>query len=162
MYHDQCYSIPSGQTCQTIRSLRINKKRKRGSKVGLKTKNIELHRSVNLIKVDINNLPHNQADQKTIKLSTINVQSVKNKDLILHEYIYDNKIDLCILTETWLTDSDTGKIWISYTSLNNRSFRMDTSNRIGQQGGGLALVCGNMLNVTKNNEANNRTFQFAV
>ena len=98
----------------------------------------------------------------TIKLSTINVQSVKNKDLILHLYICDIKIDLSILTETWLTDIDTDKIWISCTSLNNKSFRMDTSNRIGQQGGGLALVYGNMLNVTKNDEANNRTFQFTI
>ena len=165
VYPDQCYRLLSGQTCQTIRSLRINKKRKRGSKFGLKTKNIELHRSVNLsnlIKVDINNLPHNQADQKTTKLSPIIVQSVKNKDLILHQYICDNKIDLCILTETWLTDSDTDKIWIFCTSLNNRSLRMDTSNRTGQQGGGLALFYGNMLNVTKIDEANNSTFLFAI
>ena len=97
-----------------------------------------------------------------MKLSTINVQSVKNKDLIIHQYICYNKIDLCALTEAWLTDSDTDKVWISCTSLNNRSLRMDTSNRIGQQGGDLALVYGNMLNVTKIDEANNRTFQFAI
>ena len=89
-------------------------------------------------------------------------KSVKDKDLILHQYICDNTIDLCILTETWLTGSDTDKIWISCTSFNNRSLRMDTSNRIGQQGEGLALVYGNMLNVTKFDEANNRTFQFAI
>ena len=132
MYHDQWDRILSDHTCKSIRSLRINKKRKRGSKCGLKTKNIELFRSVNLsnlIKIDINNLPHNQADQKTIKLSTINVQSVKNKDLILHQDICENKTDLCILTETWLTDSDTDKVWTSYTSLNNKNLRMDTSTR---------------------------------
>ena len=164
-YHDQCYRILSGHTCQTIRNLRINNKRKRGSKVGLKTKNIVLHSSVNLsnlIKVDINNLPCNQAYQKTTKHSTINVQSVKSKDLILHQYICDNKIDLCILTETWLRDRDTDRVWISCTSLNNRSLKMDTSNRIGQQGGGLALVYGNMLNVTNIDQANNRTFPFAI
>ena len=90
------------------------------------------------------------------------MQSVKNKDLILHQYICDNKIDLCILTETWLTDSDTDKVWISFTSLNNRSLRIDTSHRIGQQGGGLALIYSNMLNVPKIDEANNRSFQFAI
>ena len=86
------------------------------------------------------------------------MQSVKNKDMILHQYICDNKIDLCILTETWLTDSDTDKVWISCTSLNNWSLRIDTSHRIGQQGGGLALVYSNMLNVTKVDEANKRSF----
>ena len=88
----------------------------KGSKVGLKIKNIDPCRSVNLsnlFKVDINKSSYNQADQKTIKLSTIHVQSVKNKDLILHQYICDNKIDLCILTEIWSTDRDTDKIWIS-------------------------------------------------
>ena len=114
VYHDQCYRILSGQTCKSIRSLRISKKKKekRGSKVGLKTKNTERHRSVklsNLIKIYINNLLCNQAGQKTIKLSTINVQPFKNKDLILYQYICDNKSDLCILTETWLTDSDIEK-----------------------------------------------------
>ena len=90
------------------------------------------------------------------------MQSVKNKDMILHQYICDNKIDLCILTETWLTDSDIDKVWISCTSLNNGNLRMDTSHRIGQQGGGLALVSSNMLNVTKVDEENKRTFQFAI
>ena len=90
------------------------------------------------------------------------MQSVKNKDLILHQYICDNKTDLCILTETWLTDSDTDKVWISCTSLNNRSLRIDTSNRIGQQGRDLALVYSKMLNVTKIDKANKRTFQFAI
>ena len=64
VYHDQHYRILSGQTYISIRSHKINKKRKRGSKAGLKTKNTETCRSVNLsnlIKVNINNLQCNQA-----------------------------------------------------------------------------------------------------
>ena len=38
VYHDECYRILSGQKCKSIRSLRINKKRNRGSKAGLKPK----------------------------------------------------------------------------------------------------------------------------
>ena len=86
--------------------------------------------------------------QKNIKLNTINVQSVKNKDMILYEYIWGNKIDLCLMTETWVTDSDTYKGWKSCTILNNSNLRMDTSNRIGQQVGDLALVYSSLLNVT--------------
>ena len=97
-----------------------------------------------------------------IKLSTINVQSVKNKDMILHQYVCGNKIDLCLLIETWLTDSDIDKVWRSCTSLNNGSLRMDTSHRIGQRGGGLALISSNILNVTKIDEENKRSFQFAI
>ena len=48
------------------------------------------------------------------------------------------------------------------TSLNSGSLRMDKSHRIGQQGGGLALVSSNMLNVTEVDEENKKTFQFAI
>ena len=51
--------------------------------------------------------------------------------MILHQYVCDSKIDLWLLTETWLTDSDIDKVWISCTSLNNGSLRMETSHRIG-------------------------------
>ena len=38
-----------------------------------------------------------------VMIATINVHSVRNKDLILHQHICDNEIDLCVLTETWLS-----------------------------------------------------------
>ena len=82
--------------------------------------------------------------------------------MILYEYIWDNKIDLCLMTETWLTDSDTDKGWKSCSLLNNSNLRMDASHRIGQQGGGLALVYSSSLNVTKGDEENKRSFQFAI
>ena len=102
--------------------MEYKKKKKRGSKVGSVSKNIDQHRSANLsnlIRINTDELPRNQANQNTIKLSTINVQSVKNKDIILCQYICDNKIDLCILTESSLTDSNINKVWISCISLNN-------------------------------------------
>ena len=165
--HDQYYRKLLGQTVKTIRNLGINnkKKKKRGPKVGSISKNIDQHRLANLsnlIRINTDELLRDQANQRTIKLSTINVQSVKNKDMILHQYICKNKIDLCILTETWLADSDIDKVWISCTSLNNGNLRMDTSHRSGQQGGGLVLVSNNMLNVTNVDEQNKRTFQFAI
>ena len=85
MYHDQHYRILSHQTCKSIRSENKQEKERRW-KAGLKTKNKEpcrLGNLSNLIKVDINNFSYNQADQKAIRVSIINSQSVKNKDLIL-------------------------------------------------------------------------------
>ena len=53
-----------GQTVKTIRKLRINnkKKKKRGSKVGSISKNIDQHRSANLsnlIRINTDELPRN-------------------------------------------------------------------------------------------------------
>ena len=93
VWYDQHYRKLSGQTVKTVRNLRINKKKKRGSKAG-RSKMIDHQRTVNLcnlIRINSDKLSRNGADQKTIKLSTINVQSVKNKDMILFEYIWDNK-----------------------------------------------------------------------
>ena len=67
VYYNQCYRLLPGQTCKLIRSLRIKKKRKRRSKVGLNIKNIELYTSVNLgnlIKINTNKVPHNQSDRR--------------------------------------------------------------------------------------------------
>ena len=164
VWYDQHYRKLSGQKAKIIRNLRINKKKKRGSKAG-RSKRIDQQRTVNLsnlIRINSEELPRNVANQKTIKINTINVQSVKNKDMILYEYIWDNKIDLCLMTETWLTDSDTDKGWKSCTVLNNSNLRKDTSNRIGQQQGGLALVYSTSVNVTKVDEEIKRSFQFAI
>ena len=37
-----------------------------------------------------------------IKGTLANMQSIKNKDLILYDYLQSNDTDICILTETWL------------------------------------------------------------
>ena len=89
-----------------------------------------------------------------VRIATVNVQSVKNKDLILHQHICDNGIDLCVLTEMWLSSKQDDITWQSCTPLNNDPFRVSISNRIGQAGGGLALVYNKEINVTKVSEEN--------
>ena len=74
--------------------------------------------------------------------------------MILHQHIFDNKIDLCVLTETWVSSKQNDKIWQSCTPLNNDPFRISISNRTGQSGGGLALVYNKEINVTKVSEEN--------
>ena len=75
-----------------------------------------------------------------VRIATVNVQSVKNKDLILHQHICDNEIDLCVLTETWLSSKQNDKTWQSCPPLNNDPFRISIFNGTGQSRGGLALV----------------------
>ena len=89
-----------------------------------------------------------------VRIATVNVQSVKNKDLILHQHLCDNGIDLCVVTETWLSSKQDDKICQSCTPLNNDPFRISISNRTGQSGGGLTLVCNKEINVTKVSEEN--------
>ena len=96
-----------------------------------------------------------------VRIAAVNIQSVKNKDLALHQHICENRIDLCVLTETWLSSKPDDKTWQSCTPLNNSPFRISISYRTGQSGGDLALVYSKEINVTKVSDENKQTFQNA-
>ena len=69
-----------------------------------------------------------------------NVQSIKNKDAVLHEFISDNDIDVSCVTETWLSSSDNDKVWLQATDLNKNGLSMHTSNKEGKRGGRVAQI----------------------
>ena len=76
-----------------------------------------------------------------------NIQSVKNKQLVLHQYLVENKVDLCILTETWLRNTEADQAWLQCSLINNSGFKCFASNRQDRRGGGLALICRDMYNI---------------
>ena len=104
--------------------------------------------------ININTSTKSVSNYLEVKIATAYVQSTKNKDLILHQHICDNEIDLCILTETWLSNKQNDNTWKTCTPLNNDPFRISNSNRMGQSGGGLALVYNKEIKVTKVSEQN--------
>ena len=53
---------------------------------------------------------------KTIRIATINMHSIKNKDLLLSEQLDKLDIDLAELTETWLKDTPEDKEWLTSQS----------------------------------------------
>ena len=64
-----------------------------------------------------------------IKVRLANIQSIRNKDLILYDCLQSNDTDICILTETWLQNCDSDEIWLEMTDLNKNDFKMEVSNR---------------------------------
>ena len=151
VFHNNCYKTLPTHTCKRVIDLGINKKRRWGFRVNKK-------KQQNPRYADLSNLINIKTSTKSVpnylevRIATGNVQSLRNKDLILHQHICDNKIDLCVLTETWLSSKQNDKIWQSCTPLNNDPFRISISNRTGQSGGGLALVYNKEINVTKVSE----------
>ena len=53
-----------------------------------------------------------------LTMSLLNAQSIKNKELLLHGQLIHHDVDICILTETWLSDSNLDRTWLQYTVLN--------------------------------------------
>ena len=45
-----------------------------------------------------------------LKCALVNIQSVGNKTCEIRDYINDNKLDILMLTETWLNNYDSAKI----------------------------------------------------
>ena len=76
----------------------------------------------------------------TVAITLSNIQSVRNKENELLEYLTDNNFDACILTETWLKDTDEHAVWVNCSSLNTNFYKMITSNRPNRPGGGLSAV----------------------
>ena len=51
-----------------------------------------------------------------------NVQSTKSKTELLMDYLLDSKVDIAVLTETWLSDDDA--IWLKVSDLNQHWYKM--------------------------------------
>ena len=114
---DPRYRLIDSSACIRIRKFHLNKRGKRGGKrlkhhthkLGLIPERVN---SSNLthIKMDTR---HNVRDLKlNLTLSLLNAQSNKNKELVLYGQLIHHDVDLCILTETWLSDNDLDTTWL--------------------------------------------------
>ena len=74
----------------------------------------------------------------------INFQSIKCEDsLLLDELI--TKVDMCIVTETWLKDQD--QLWLETNDLVQNGYKIDNVNRPNRTGGGLAIIYRSSINI---------------
>ena len=109
--HHIRYKHLDHQTCCIIQQLRLNRRGKRGGK-NKKIKNLKLqgidHHNIILINIcHVNTIIH---PLENVKISSINIQSIKNKEYMLHEYIVNKGIDVCVVSETWLKNNDENKV----------------------------------------------------
>ena len=91
-----------------------------------------------------------------------NCQSIKNKDLIVHEHLVSNNIDFGIFTETWLMDNLDDIAWYVTSPLQNCGFKIFTSNWNSRRGSSLAIVYKEGLQVDLVQEDELPSFQFAI
>ena len=93
----------------------------------------------------------------------MNIQSIKSKDDDLLGYLLESKTDMCLVTETWLSnDNEEDGAWVSCTHLNKAPFKISTSNRKNCRGGGLTLIYKAVLPSNLLEEGSTRSFQFAI
>ena len=74
--------------------------------------------------------------------------------------IKENKVDACVVTETWLKEHD--NIWISNSEFKKNNYIIKVANRNKRQGGGLALICRSCYRVKECGKGINQTFEYAI
>ena len=141
---DSKYCIPPFTTINKIRDLGLNKHkvRKHNNRYLLKPKKVN---TKNLIQIN----PTEKSNSNNIRIATINVRSVKNKQQQIVETTELENIDFIRLTEPWLKNTDEDKACINTSDLNNNNLRIDTVSRIIRQGGGIALLHRKEYNTTR-------------
>ena len=140
------YSILSFSAIETIRKLKINK---RPSKLGSRLNNYTSKvNTKNLVQI---HLGAGQVKTSNVRVGTVNTRSVKNKsDLIIETSKLEN-LDFLVISETWLKEEDAH--WVATSSLATDEYRIQTINRQGKQGGGVALLHKNRYQVTRDHNA---------
>lgn len=75
----------------------------------------------------------------TFKCLVQNVRSITNKATIVEQYLVDNQIDIAVLTETWIKQSDPtyNTVW---NELLPEGYRFFNQSRVGTRGGGVGIV----------------------
>ncbi len=107
---------------------------------------LKRHSTHNISDANLNNLSYpkkcntlNGLNEK-ISCLTLNCHSVvRNKDVLIGQYLREEKIDFAVFTETWFSDEKLHQIDTS--DLNQNGYTMSTVNRSNRTGGGVALTC---------------------
>ena len=96
-----------------------------------------------------------------IQLALLNAKPIKNKDIDIKEYLSEEKVDIAVIIETWIQETDADNILGMGCELNKDNLRLSTSNRATRKGGGLAIVYKHDRLVKKESDGNLNTLQFA-
>ena len=89
-----------------------------------------------------------------VRFSLLNVRSVRNKALIVKDYVVDNDIDVLAITETWLRPGDHDAVEIG--TLCPTGYRFMHVPRLSSRGGGIGLLFKDSLRI---NDSLCNTFQ---
>ena len=94
----------------------------------------------NLIRVEIDNVIILKQLERNITISVFNAQSIRNKEALILDHLLQYKVDLAVVTETWLMDTDRDKVWLQSSDVNKDIYSLSSSIRTCKRGGGVGLI----------------------
>ena len=97
------------------------------------------------------------AHQEDLSGALINCRSVINKTQEIQLKLIRNKLDLCILTETWIKEGDT----VTPTRLCPKGYKSLSISRHDKIGGGIAIVYNSELNISSSRDEPYKTMELS-
>jgi len=94
--------------------------------------------------------------QQYMTFGYLNARSIKNKTDDVCDFVTDNSLDVCALTETWLSGTKTDKITIGDTTPSG--YEMRHVSRCNKKGGGVAVIHKTSL-IVKSIKTNHHAFE---
>ena len=114
-------------TIRRIRELKIQKKLQQQRRTNQNNHNRQQGIDTrNLRQIQTHNLKNKQLKHERIAM--VNIRSIKNKEYLLWNAINDLKIDITIVTETWLQDTNEDTIWVEGSQFNKEGLQIHTCN----------------------------------
>ena len=121
--HDKKLHKLSPTTVKMIRHLRLHRRKLRGKRGGITKPIKDRPNGINKDNITDIHITKNHAIQRSKHFTTllINIQSIKCKDNLLLDKLITNKVDMCIVTETWLKEQD--QLWLETNNLVQNSYK---------------------------------------
>ena len=101
--------------------------------------------SSHLISIDTRQIY--QETSGTLKVMSLNAQSVKEKTIIVNDLILEQNADLITITETWLLSTGHEVI---IQNLTPHGFKTFSSPRLTGRGGGICVIYRDSMNISVN------------
>ena len=157
--HDQRYKILPFGAITRIRDLKINRLSRKNAQPRIRHTPAGINYR-NLIQVELNK--NNGIIHDTqLRIGTINIRSIKKNDQVLLREIIHSNLDIIIVTESWLKDTEVDRNWVQGCDFNRSPFQCHHADRRGKTGGGLMLICKSTMDVKEIQSQNTRSFEHA-
>ena len=160
--HDRRLHKLSLITVKMIRHLRLNQRKLRRKRGGIMKSNKDRPNGINKDNITTIHVMKNHTIQRSKLFTTllINIQSIKCKDSLLLDELITNKVNMCIVTETWLKDQD--QLWLETNNLVQNGYRIDNVNRPNRTGGGLAIIYKSSIDIKLLKKGMTHSIEYAL
>ena len=127
--------------------LSINRRKKSNSQGKAYKQNGINHKNLTYVRIMNNN---GTKDTTTARLMLLNARSIKNMDHIIMADIENHKIEIAVLTETWIKLNEQEKAWLNQFKSKQGNYNIITHKQPGdRRGGGVAIVFRKDLDVVQ-------------